>query len=32
MLFVEFSFVTDHLPMWAVFETTPDKKPKFINP
>lgn len=24
--------LTDHLPMWAVFETTPDKKPKFINP
>lgn len=23
---------TDHLPMWAVFETTPDKKPKYINP
>lgn len=24
--------LTDHLPMWAVFETSPDKKPKFINP
>lgn len=24
--------LTDHLPMWAVFETTPDVKPKFINP
>jgi len=24
--------LTDHLPIWAVFETTPDKKPKFINP
>lgn len=23
---------TDHLPMWAVFNTTPDKKPKYINP
>jgi exonuclease III len=24
--------LTDHLPMWAVFSTYPDKKPKFINP
>ncbi len=24
--------LTDHLPMWAVFKTTPDEKPKFINP
>jgi exonuclease III len=24
--------LTDHLPMWAVFETSPDKKPKYINP
>jgi len=24
--------LTDHLPMWAIFETSPDKKPKFINP
>lgn len=24
--------LTDHLPMWAVFETTPDSKPKYINP
>ncbi|MCJ8306060.1 MAG: endonuclease/exonuclease/phosphatase family protein [Nitrosopumilus sp.] len=24
--------LTDHLPMWAVFETTPDENPKFINP
>lgn len=23
---------TDHLPMWAVFDTKPDKKPKYINP
>lgn len=24
--------LTDHLPMWAVFETSPDLKPKYINP
>ena len=24
--------LTDHLPMWAVFETEEDKKPKYINP
>ncbi|TBR21685.1 MAG: hypothetical protein EPO63_08400 [Candidatus Nitrosotenuis sp.] len=24
--------LTDHLPMWAVFSTTPDKNPKYINP
>lgn len=24
--------ITDHLPMWAVFEITPDDNPKFINP
>lgn len=24
--------LTDHLPMWAVFDTKPDKKPKYINP
>ena len=24
--------LTDHLPMWAVFETSPDMKPKYINP
>ena len=24
--------LTHHLPMWAVFETKPDKKPKQINP
>lgn len=24
--------LTDHLPLWAVFETTPDKRPKYINP
>ncbi len=24
--------LTDHLPMWAIFETTKDENPKFINP
>ncbi|WP_179365114.1 endonuclease/exonuclease/phosphatase family protein [Nitrosarchaeum sp. AC2] len=24
--------LTDHLPMWAVFSTSPDKNPKYINP
>ena len=24
--------LTDHLPMWAVFSTKRDKKPKYINP
>lgn len=24
--------LTDHLPMWAVFKTSKDKNPKFINP
>lgn len=24
--------MTDHLPMWAVFNTSPDEKPKYINP
>jgi exonuclease III len=24
--------MTDHLPLWAVFDTKPDKKPKYINP
>ena len=24
--------LTDHLPMWAVFSTAPDKNPKYINP
>ena len=24
--------LTDHLPMWAVFNTSKDKKPKYINP
>ncbi len=24
--------LTDHLPMWAVFETTKDENPKYINP
>jgi hypothetical protein len=24
--------LTDHLPMWAVFNTKRDRKPKYINP
>ena len=24
--------LTDHLPMWAVFNATKDKNPKYINP
>lgn len=24
--------LTDHLPMWAVFDVIPDENPKFINP
>lgn len=24
--------LTDHLPMWAVFDTTKDENPKYINP
>jgi len=24
--------LTDHLPMWAVFSTSKDKKPKYLNP
>ena len=24
--------LTDHLPMWAVFSTSKDKEPKFLNP